>query len=70
MLRKFLYKLEYKKVKEEFEELECFFENQFERYAALGNDDDEEEIKKNEKLTKRFNYLYKRYEELEEKLSL
>ena len=70
MLRRFLYKLEYKKVKEEFEELECFFENQFERYAALGNEDNKEEIKKNEKLTKRFNYLYKRYEELEEKLSL
>lgn len=69
MLRKFLYKLEYKKVKEEFEELECFFERQSERYAAVGNDDDEEDIKRNEELTERFNELYERCEKLEILLS-
>lgn len=65
MLRKFLYKLAYKKVKKEVEELECFFERQSERYAALGNDDDEDEIKRNKELTENFNKIYKKYEELE-----
>lgn len=69
MLRKFLYKLAYKKVKKEVEELECFFERQSERYAALGNDDDEDEIKRNKELTEKFNKIYKKYEELEMLLS-
>lgn len=68
MLKKLLYKLEYKKVKKEFDELECFFERQSERYAAIGID--EYEIKIDKELTERFNKLYGRCEELEKILNL
>lgn len=67
-IRKFIYKIEYKKLKMELDDLICFFDNRSESIACMG--DEHVEREDIDKLTKRLNKVYYRVEELERILKL
>ena len=62
LLKRVIYNFEYKRIEKELENLEGFFENRSEALACLG--DEYVEDRNYEKYNRRYDRLYKKFEEL------